>query len=456
MTIQGCKRSATAQRKLLLHSSLGVAARIVLLATPVWAMPLIDVAKSAVIFVSNFESGFSEWGKELCCAHSATIVTSPVRAGKQAIKFTLNKSDPDVASSKRAELKRGTVPANSEEWYGFSLLLPLNYTADPSYEIIAQWHEYPDKNLGETWRTPPLYIKTQKGKLYLQRRWDPNKVTKNNTPGSGGGIESILIGPYKTGEWTEFVFHIKWSYKSDGLLEVWQNGNLIVRKAGPNTYNDQVGPYFKMGVYKPEWKSNPSMSNTTQRVVYFDEVRVGNASTSYTDVASGASPTSTPTPSPIPTPSPAPTPSPTPSPIPGQVGGIRFEAEQMFLSAYRIESGERVATGSSLISLYSAPATTDTASSTFSGSSGKYDVFVGYFDEDDGVASLKVKLGGAQIASWQLNQKLGDGNASAKTLVRQKVASGVSINKGAKIEITGTANNTEWARVDYIEFVPVL
>lgn len=125
MTAQDCKKSATPQKKLSLRSALGVTARIVLLATPVWVMPFVDVAKSAIIFVSNFESGFSEWGKELCCAHSATIVTSPVRAGKQAIKFTLNKSDPDVASSKRTELKRGTVPANSEEWYGFSLLLPL-------------------------------------------------------------------------------------------------------------------------------------------------------------------------------------------------------------------------------------------------------------------------------------------------------------------------------------------
>lgn len=429
MTAKDCKKSVTSQKKLSSRSALGVAARIVLLTTPVWAISFANVAKSAIIFVGNFESGFSEWGKELCCTHSATIVTSPVRAGNQAIKFTLNKSDPDVASSKRAELKRGTVPANSEEWYGFSLFLPLNYIADPSFEIVAQWHEYPDKNLGETWRTPPLSLMTYKGNFQLHRRWDPNPVTRDK-PGSGGGIESVPIGPYKTGVWTDFVFHIKWSYKSDGLLEVWQNGNLVVRKAGPNTYNDQRGPYFKMGVYKPEWKSAPSKSNNTQRVIYFDEVRVGDASTSYQNVAPGASA--------------------------DQVGGVRVEAEQMFLSAYRIESGNSAASGGSLISLYNAPATTDTASSTFSGSSGKYDVFVGYFDENDGVASLTVKLGGAQTASWQLNQNLGDGNASAKTLVRQKVASGVSINEGAKIEIVGMANKTEWARVDYIEFVPIL
>jgi hypothetical protein len=127
----------------------------------------------------------------------------------------------------------------------------------------------------------------------------------------------------------------------------------------------------------------------------------------------------------------------------------------MSLSAYLIESGNNAASGSALISLKNAPSSTDTASSTFSGDSGKYDVYLGYFDEKDGAASLQVSVGGFQLAPTRLDQGLKTNLANAETLVRKKVKGGLSINKGARIEIKGTANQEEWARVDYIEFVPV-
>lgn len=274
MSTKDCSNSATPQKKRSLRFALGVAALSVLLNTLVKASPN--------IFTGDFEEGdFSKWKKELCCKHSAEIVSSPTRAGEHAVKFTLKKDDPIVASSKRAELRLGTVPANSEQWFGFSVFFPSNYQKDPSAEIVYQWHEKPDKHLGETWRTPPLYLKTQKGNLYLQRRWDSNQVTKNNEP---EGKETIELGPYKTGVWTDFVFHIKWSHKSDGLLEVWKDDKRVVRKTGPNTYNDERGPYFKIGIYKFDWKKNSFKSNTTQRVIYFDEVRVGDANSSYKDV----------------------------------------------------------------------------------------------------------------------------------------------------------------------------
>lgn len=237
------------------------------------------------------------------------------------------------------------------------------------------------------------------------------------------------MGPLPKGRWIDFVYHVKWSYQSDGILEVFQDGRKVVSKMGPNSYNDPKGPYMKIGMYASGIHNKTENYNFNEQVLYFDEVRIGDATASYQAVA--------------------------PRGNTGQVQEIRVEAEQMFLSAYRIESGNSAASGGALISLNSATTTTDTASSTFSGSSGKYDVFVGYFDENDGVAQLQASIGGAQIAAWQLDQNLGDGAAIAKTLVRRKVASGLSINQGARIEIKGTVNRQEWARVDYIEFVPV-
>lgn len=252
--------------------------------TAVAGKAIVAVRANSSVFHSDFEDGFTGWNTELCCDHSAEIVSSPKRAGDKAIKFTLKKDDPLVSNSKRAELKQDRIPANAERWYGFSVYLPSDYKSDPSYEIITQWHAQPDFDLGEDWRSPPLSLLLTDGAISMHRRWDADRVTKNNKPGSRGGTETINLGAYKTGAWTDFVVHVKWSHQSDGLIEVWKDGTLVVRKTGPNTYNDEIGTFFKLGMYKPHWKHKPEASTTTQRVIYFDEVRIGDASANYQSV----------------------------------------------------------------------------------------------------------------------------------------------------------------------------
>jgi Ca2+-binding RTX toxin-like protein len=134
---------------------------------------------------------------------------------------------------------------------------------------------------------------------------------------------------------------------------------------------------------------------------------------------------------------------------------MRIESEQMNLSTYLVESGNTAASGGSLISLYKATGSAGTASTIFAGSSGTYDVVLGYFDENDGVAQLEVKVGGTSLGSWKLNQNLGSPVANAQTRVRKTLARGLSINQGQKIQIAGILNQGEAARVDYIDFIPV-
>lgn len=79
------------------------------------------------------------------------------------------------------------------------------------------------------------------------------------------------------------VYHIKFSHKSDGKLEVWKNGIKVINYKGPNSYNDKYFPYFKAGIYKRKWYK------ISKRVVYLDEVRVGNKKATYKDVAPSGS-----------------------------------------------------------------------------------------------------------------------------------------------------------------------
>lgn len=162
-----------------------------------------------------------------------------------------------------------------------AFFFPKEYTKDPMHEVITQWHSRPDRSLGENWRRPALSIRTWDDKLKLVNHWDSRSVTPSR---KGVDTQTWDLGAIPKGQWIDLVVHAKWSYKSDGLLEVWKNGKLVVRKTGPNTYNDKTGPFFKIGIYKRQWKNNPEESTTTKRVIYFNQVRVGDASASYEDV----------------------------------------------------------------------------------------------------------------------------------------------------------------------------
>ena len=132
----------------------------------------------------------------------------------------------------------------------------------------------------------------------------------------------------------------------------------------------------------------------------------------------------------------------------------RFEAEDM-LSIYDVEdiSG---ASGGEVWSVVNGPSgETGTASFNFYGQAGLYDVVIGYYDENDGEGKLRVTQGGTTLDQWSLDQELGVDYATADSFVTRTVASGVQVNPGEVFRLYGTEDGGEYARVDYIELVPV-
>ncbi len=193
--------------------------------------------------------------------------------------------------------------------------------------------------------------------------------------------------------------------------------------------------------------------------------RTGNANQPWNNVgqlvalalASGGTPLPTPTPTPAPTPTPTPTPTPVPTstPVPTPTPTpVRIQAEQMTLtSGYRIRTGS-FASGGAYINLFSSQATSGTATTSFSGSSGRYNVIVGYFDENDGNSTLSVSIAGQQVDAWTLNEATSSNMPASANARSRTVVTRLTISNGATITITGTRNGGEYASVDYIEFVP--
>lgn len=245
--------------------------------------------KRALLFNLDFESGnLNNWHKKkLPDKSSALIVNEPVRHGRHAVQFTLQRGDRIVSKGKRAELQIfNAAELKNEYWYGLSIFLPNDWQTDAMDEVVAQWNATCDAHLGEdARRSPPLALRIKNNIWFITNRWDERKITP---PGNTAPKTILWKGPFAKGVWTDWVVHARWSYESDGLIEIWKNGEKIIVWKGPNAYNDELGLRFKIGIYKPKWNDPRAKANIRRRVIYHDEVRIGGNDAAYEDVAPSA------------------------------------------------------------------------------------------------------------------------------------------------------------------------
>ncbi|QNF32326.1 heparin lyase I family protein [Adhaeribacter swui] len=242
----------------------------------------INVQHNNLLLEATFEnsSDLKKWISETCSSSSIILTDSISRFGKQSARFELNKTDCVVANGKRSELVTSKV-SGYERWYGMSIFFPNNYSFDSEPEIVTQWHEIPDFDLGETWRSPPISLQIQNDSIYVVILWATQNVNSNKTI---SGYKKINLGLLKKNSWNDWVFHIRFSYQTDGLLEIWNNDEQVLRYQGPNSYNDVNFPYFKIGIYKWTWLEPSLKSTINKRVLYYDEVKIGNENIKYKDI----------------------------------------------------------------------------------------------------------------------------------------------------------------------------
>lgn len=240
--------------------------------------------RAKLILSSDFEDGkMTGWRVS---GNAPTVTTEIARAGRHSLKTSLDRNRD--ACSYRTEVSGPSAEVGKEYWYGFSVFLPDDYVPDSIWEIVAQWHGVPDLNEGEQWRNPAMALSTTAGRWGWVVRWD----AKRNTFASGkrqyGGTREFDLGPCRRNVWTDWVMHVKWSYESDGILQVWKSGEKVIDYTGPNTFNDAKGPFFKMGLYKGWQKPTTPSDAVSKRVLYHDEFRMGGPNATYKDGAPGS------------------------------------------------------------------------------------------------------------------------------------------------------------------------
>ena len=94
----------------------------------------------------------------------------------------------------------------------------------------------------------------------------------------------IDLGPVTYDAWVDYVVHVKWdSNGNTGILQLWQNGKLIINDQKINIgYPQKSKPYWKVGLYC--WTGK---ARAAEKVMYVDEVRMGYATATYNDMKPG-------------------------------------------------------------------------------------------------------------------------------------------------------------------------
>ena len=224
------------------------------------------------------------WRTELRTPTAGLFESDTQRVGKQSMRFSWKPSQADGTNDMlHSELAMEALPiGHDERWYGYSSYMPSSSMAnDNKTVIITQWHGHPDPGFKDS--VPPVEISVEPGnKLRLIYRASNKPITKPLQHPTSQIFKDL--GPATFDQWVDYVVHVKWDPTGNmGQLQVWQNGVLIL-----NEQNIQIGylqqrkPFWKIGLYC--W-TGKSLHN--EKVIYYDEARIGGPSANYDTVKPG-------------------------------------------------------------------------------------------------------------------------------------------------------------------------
>ncbi len=203
--------------------------------------------------------------------YAQQIVTDNVRAGRVAIRFESRYGDRlprDKLGHYHNELSayhQFKAKMGQDYWYGLSMFIPADFPIHKNRLVLGQWHSIRDP--GEIPRSPPLSQRYENGWFLVKVCHGAKKIyTENPCPKKKVIYRDRNL---KLGVWHDFIYHVRWSYRDDGFVELWIDGKKVVDYRGPVGYNDDKGPYFKYGIYRNDVEET--------YVVYFDEYRRGNS-----------------------------------------------------------------------------------------------------------------------------------------------------------------------------------
>ena len=171
-------------------------------------------------------------------------------------------------------------------WAGFSTYLeewPEDYASNG--ELFQQWHGAVGATSGlgpGGCNAPPVALYTRGPELSVTTNYSVTGDDRNVRPHR---LFTDKLSRY-VGVATYWVMRVQFDYER-GTIDIWRNGEYIVKYRGPNIYRcvgqtTEKGPFFNFGIYKWNWGSAPTQ--VAIRSIYFDDIRIGSSSATCDDV----------------------------------------------------------------------------------------------------------------------------------------------------------------------------
>lgn len=207
-----------------------------------------------------------------------SAVKQPVRSGAAAFRH--------VAQT-NGDATEFVIPAaaiGDERWCGWSTQLPADFAHRGRSTLLMRLVE-PSSVKPGTAQCPVAMSSLEinaKGQVVFH-------LHAPSEDGSGTKCRAFTLAPNVAparGKWFDLVLHAKWTNTSEGFVELWvkQHDNnyfQLVDYRGPTCSNHEGGPEFRIGAHVTY--EQPAAS--TEAVVLTDELRVGDANSSFDEVA---------------------------------------------------------------------------------------------------------------------------------------------------------------------------
>ncbi len=210
-----------------------------------------------------------------CSGNCPAIATYPTKEGRYSGNFNLTRNMP---TSYRTEVvlenRKGHFEFGKEYWIGLDYRYE-NWAKDSKAEAAPmQLHTTPSDWANCEVRTPsgsisarataPIFMASKNGKAEI--------VTY--------GAKVRWTGPIEMQQWLNIKFHFKISTGSDGFIEAWKDGAKLFRINGANSprldscRKPLRAPYFKMGVYKWNWRQGKPATESSRRQLFIDNLKI--------------------------------------------------------------------------------------------------------------------------------------------------------------------------------------
>ncbi|QYY37244.1 heparin lyase I family protein [Ruficoccus sp. ZRK36] len=238
-----------------------------------------------MIFEEDFESAeldLTKWKYHLDGNTALVdIVDTTARSGSRSAHMKTVAANGD----RRAEIvpKFPRFVWGEEYWVGFSLMV---HTPVEKAGAVHQHHSVPNNNNWDCGAGPNSFTIQARDDVDLLMRTATNPEYIEAVPKSNSALGNSVPTPvaYLPDEWTDIVYHFRYAPDETGFFQIWVDGEMVLDHQGPTVYRiDYCGKpkvqeqYMKIGLY-PAAKGGDGE-------IYYDELRVAGALSSYADVA---------------------------------------------------------------------------------------------------------------------------------------------------------------------------